>query len=728
MSHWTVLTLLSVGLVGCGAYQPFGFQDSESKQKDLNAPQAGRIFVNESQLPYPTFSEPPPQYNVSLGKPRAVFRSITQAGHSYYPDTSVSIIKAGSGIEVYVPGHSRTWRLTGTGLFNLSLSSNQAVLSPTQNAATPDQKYIGSGNVFRCGGETVSIGHAENHVHLSPFAQGCQVQRAIGVMVRATSSNKGQSFSKSSPYTVMTSSHEINPLQQAHMRRCFFGAAAGSILRINDTMLMYYHDFNNPKRGLHIAAANFNQCGVGASWKKFYDGKFQTETLADKYFQSSGMSTPVVVRDQLEGKYDLFPVVTRNTYLNAFLMVAATEVGVAFRLSRDGINWGPRKHLFFHSHLDKGNQGQVRILYPTVFDKDTLSRDVTGRDLYLVYGLERDDRGKRADHRAYAVRVRLDRQDLAEDSFQLPDGLVTLTQYKQKTSFELATLERKPAGYQVEKRLGQIASNSIRGTVPLYSCKKRSDSKVNLATHIASRDPDCEGGTFQSLLGHIFTNQNVRTGLSPLWRCRMDINANIANVKREYEEVGRCRQGHQQLRIIGYVLNGTITPRPPAPAPPAPTPPTTNPPAPTPPAPPRLPASQETVNVYRQFNPVTFDHAATARRALIGYLNKGVQFKAFKSASTDRIGLFDCRYWIGPQANNPVNQGNKVNHVAKHSSCGSFDGERVGYLYKQNGPNRTAIYRCYIQHKYNHFLTKDPSTCTSNPKYTLENILGYAPN
>jgi hypothetical protein len=442
---------------------------------------------------------PVPSFHAVIGEPRPVLRQLTQQGLTHYPDLSVSLRQVPGGWQTYLSALSSTYRLTGSKLATLTLSPTTPVLTKSGVITDPHHGYAGASTVIACGGQLVMFYHAENH-HLPAQAlsrYSCAGTPYLATMNRAISKDNGQSFVPLLPSTFLsssTSSVYIAP-------KCAYGAGGGSLVAIGDFLYLYYFDWNDPQSGLHVARSCRSDCGAVGSWRKYFNGSFASEASSGALDKPAGPSKVLI--PAAGSDFDSFVTVSRNSYLNAYLMVSATRDGFRIRVSADGINWGA--YLMLLKHLD-----QRRTLYPTVFDASTYSRDVTGRRLLLIYARETADNGLQASHRAFAADIELCK---AGDS---PSGVVkgelALARYRRSSApVDHWTTTGVAPGYTLEDVHGYIAANSIPGTLPLHSCL------VGGKDHMLSTNSTCEGAEMLQIVGYIYADSSNRTAL---YRCR----------------------------------------------------------------------------------------------------------------------------------------------------------------------------------------------------------------
>ena len=311
-----------------------------------------------------------------------------------------------------------------------------------------------------------------------------------------------------------------------------YGAGGGSIFQYGDFYYLYYYDWDGDQ-GVHVARACAETCGENSTWRKWTGSGFDSEAFASDFLAPSGTSS-VIVPATATG-FDAFNVVSYNTYLDSYLMVSATEEGIGLRSSANGIDWSERVSLLeYVSSADS----TMRILYPSAFDAETWSRNLTGRNLRLVYGLEMTADGELGSHRAWIADI-----ELSKGSDQ-PTGNSHLKILKRYVNGDVTdhwtTTANVSSDYTLEVQQGKIAANSVPDTMPLYDC----DLGGN---HLASLYSSCEGGTFGGIMGYIW--ESAGSNRIPIYRCTI---AQSSGVNHFLSVDAQC-EGQQVEGLIGYV-------------------------------------------------------------------------------------------------------------------------------------------------------------------------------
>lgn len=450
-------------------------------------------------LGLPTLNAPVFTAAVSASTP--VFRTLSTHGKMHYPDGAVTIRDTGSGWEVYLSSGRESYRLTGTSPATATLDPVAPVIAPTGNDSEPHQGYAGVTTVTACGGALRAFFHAEYHqIPVTPWSECPAPYHAS--MARASASPGTTSFQPDAPAWFLTSSG----VASYGAPKCAYGAGGGSVFDPGgDYLYLYYYDWDAPN-GIYLARSCRDDCGAPGSWRKYQAGAFSTDASASSFLESSGPSSVVVPAGG--SAFDAFPVVSRNTYLDAYLMIAATESGYSLRVSADGLVWGPRVEILHHL---EAADGRINVYYPTLFDAQTWSRDVTGRHLKLVHAVVADDEGRPAPHRAFVADVELSRQG---DQQTVGYDRKTLVRYFNPANpYDHWCTTSTSTGYPVEGNLGMLAANSLPGTRPLYDCV------VGGKDHMVSSRSDCEGATTLGIMGFVWIEPGP--GRHALYRCSM---------------------------------------------------------------------------------------------------------------------------------------------------------------------------------------------------------------
>ncbi len=438
-----------------------------------------------------------PAFSAAISQPSPVFRTLTDNGKQYYPDSAVTFRNTGGQWEVTIAVTKDTYRLTGPSPTSVSLNPGSPILSPTGNTATPHHGYAGITSVTTCDGVLTAFFHAEYHaIPVAPWP-ACPAPYHAS-MCRATAPGGGPSFSVDSPTWVLTSSGTAS----YGAPKCAYGAGGGSIFDPGgDYLYLYYYDWDAPN-GIYLARTCRSDCGKAGTWRKYANGSFSGEAFSTSFLEPSGPSSAIIPSS---GGFDAFPTVSYNTYLDAYLMVSATESGFSLRASADGINWGPRFDLLRHI---KAADVELPVYYPTVVDAASWSRDLTGRNLKLVHATVCDDTGKQASHRAFIADIELTKSgDIKTVSY---DRRKMVRYFHNASPFDHWCTTAPVPGYASEGGLGKLAANSLPGTHPLYDCVQGQD-------HLVSQFSSCEGGTTLGIMGFAWSSPGP--GLHAVYRC-----------------------------------------------------------------------------------------------------------------------------------------------------------------------------------------------------------------
>ena len=469
-----------------------------------------------------------PDFTAAVSAPEPIFRTLTDHGLQYYPDGQVTLRQAGPNWEAYITAGQRSYRLRGPSPEQLSLDPTGAVLSPTGHTSDPHEGYAGITSVMECGSDLAAVFHAEYHsVPVAPW-EDCGAPYHAS-MAWAASADGGESFTTSNPAWFLTSSGTASYGQP----KCAYGAGGGSVFDPGgDYLFLYYYDWDSTQ-GLYVARACRDDCGSPQAWRKFDGGAFSADASAVDFLQPSAPSIPILPSSP--GGFDAFVSVSRNAYLDAYLMVSATESGIGLRASADGVSWGPRVELL--SYIDALDV-TIPTYYPTLFDAGTWSRDLTSRDLVLVYGLVADDLGQHAAHRAFAANVQL---TLTGDAQTASFDRLTLARYYDANQPDHWCTTGTAPGYPHETNLGQLAANSLPGTWPLYDCVLPGND------HTASHYSHCEGGTSLGIMGYVWTTP--APDRTPIYRCWMVANGSTDH----FISLDPSCEGQNVEGSLGYV-------------------------------------------------------------------------------------------------------------------------------------------------------------------------------
>lgn len=127
------------------------------------------------------------------------------------------------------------------------------------------------------------------------------------------------------------------------------------------------------------------------------------------------------------------------------------------------------------------------------------------------------------------------------DPPQWPHPTYDLTRYwDQHNSDHRSTMWIAPTGSTVEGVLGKLYSSATPGTHPLYMCKVGKDT-------FTSSDVNCEGKSYVTRLGWIYSAKPSGVSTRPIFRCRTTTGEHFDSVEANCE--GQAVDGP-----LGYAL------------------------------------------------------------------------------------------------------------------------------------------------------------------------------
>ncbi len=440
-----------------------------------------------------------PSFHVAVESPAPLLTDLKGKGFLFYPDGNLTVLSGPEGLEVFLPVGTQTMRLVGPTLSALVVSPLESVLAPTGDINTPHQGYAGTNTVLDCDGSRYAFFHGENHAITGLPTPPGNPPPYHATMNRATAPAATTDFQVDASPSILSSAGAPS----YSLPKIAYGAGGGTVFNPEgDYLYLYYFDWDGTQ-GVHVARACKAECGAAGSWRKWTGSGFTSPAMPEQLLAPSGPSQVLVPVSP--AAFDAFNSVSFNTYLNAYLMVSATESGIAMRTSADGLQWSARIPVLEFAEAEDATLAQ---LYPTLLDVETLSRDTTGRVVQLVYGWQADDLGQLAPHTAWSAKLEL---VLPEDAQLTGADLLPLVRhYNAATGDHWVTTKGAGAGYAVEAVLGQMPANSIEGTHPVYDC----DLGGN---HLASRFTTCEGGASAGLMG--FAWSTPAPDRKPIYRC-----------------------------------------------------------------------------------------------------------------------------------------------------------------------------------------------------------------
>ena len=471
-----------------------------------------------------------PSFSVRAAPLTEAFPALSQSGMIHFPDGAVSFVPSGGGWEGYIAAGNASYRMTGSSPQAMSLASPQPVIAPSGDPQSPHHGYGGVTTVFPCGGELVAFFHGENHQIPAPPQPGSPPPYHAS-MCRATGPMGAGWFSvDATPWVLATGGQAT---YQAP--KIAYGAGGGAVFDPGgDYLYLYYFDWEG-SQGVHLARACKSGCGAPGTWRKYHNGAFTSDALGVGFLPPSGPSSVIVPTGP--GAFDAFTTLSHNTYLNAYLMASATESGVALRVSADGINWGPRVMvLIHHAAVDQ----TMRVLYPTLLDGLSWSRNQSGRQIKLIVGVEMDQAGAKVAHRAYVLDLEL---SLASDAPTATYHRKKLTRwFNPAAPFDHWCTTAPVGGYQNEGGLGQLAAAPEPGTRPFYDCV------FSDGDHMVSIASSCEGGTSLGVMGYAWVGPGP--GRHPVYRCWM--NDPTGGIDHFVSTDPAC-EGQSVESVIGYL-------------------------------------------------------------------------------------------------------------------------------------------------------------------------------
>ena len=469
-----------------------------------------------------------PEFTVAVQEGAPFLTDLVAQDILFFPDGALSFLYSDGLWEVFLPVGNQTMTLSGSSPEAMSLQNSTPVLEPSGMPSDPYEGYVGANTVLECNDKRVAFFHAEYHqIGVPPLPDAPPPYHAT--MGRATAPIDSTEFTYDTPSWFLSASDVAN----YNPNKLAYGAGGGSIFDGGDFYFLYYYDWDGDQ-GLHVARACSDTCGEGSTWRKWTGAGFDSPAFSEDFLMPSGPSS-VIVPATATG-FDAFNVVSYNTYLDSYLMVSATEEGISLRNSSNGIDWGERVQVL--EHISSAD-ASMRILYPSVFDAETWSRDQTGRNLRLIYGLEMTASGELGSHRAWSAEIELTK---ASDQSIVTTHHKVLKRYiSADMTDHWTTTATAPSGYTLEVQQGKVSANSIPDTMPIFDC-------VLNGNHLSSLYSSCEGGSSNGIMGYIWeTGGNNRI---PLYRC---ILANSAGVDHFLSVDSQC-EGQQVEGLFGYVL------------------------------------------------------------------------------------------------------------------------------------------------------------------------------
>jgi len=470
-----------------------------------------------------------PLFSVAVESPSPFLTDLKSKGFQFYPDGNLTVLSGPEGLEVFLPVGTLTMRLVGPTLDGLVVSPSGPILAPSGDINTPHQGYAGANTVLDCSGSRYAFFHGENHAVTGLPTPPASAPPYHATMNRATALAGSTDFLVDASPSILSSAGAPS----YSLPKIAYGAGGGTIFNPgSDYLYLYYFDWDGPQ-GIHLARACKAECGAAGTWRKWTGAGFASPAMPEQLLAPSGPSEALVPVSP--GTFDAFSSISFNTYLNAYLMVSATEAGITMRVSGNGIQWGARVPVLEFVESEDATLGQF---YPTLLDAETLSRDITGRFALLVYGWQADTLGQVAPHTAWSATLELVRSEDAQITGA--DLLSLVRHYNAATGDHWVTTQDAGPGYAVEAVLGQVPANSIEGTHPVYDCDSGGD-------HLASRFTNCEGGASAGIMG--FAWSTPAPDRKPIYRCFSGLGAALDH----FVSLDPACEGASSEGVLGYV-------------------------------------------------------------------------------------------------------------------------------------------------------------------------------
>ncbi|GEM_PF-3449735 len=294
-------------------------------------------------------------------------------GLQWLPDTHMSFLRTGNGVEVYITSRVESYRFVGTSFDDLHPSPSSGskavpVLSPTGSGF--DSDYTGLGSVLTLPGH-------DPHFRLGFFhAEQCDRNNYTASVGLAISTNDGQAWS--------VAGQAITGQRLAPRCQQVTGAGQPAALIVGNYVYVYYTDWpsspgvTDVPAEIYLARAPLNQATDPGAYQKYDSGQW---TLG-----VGGASSPVISPPSDSPLYAANVGVSLNSALGEYLATVEVNDGFGYATSPDGITWSPvRLFARFESPQYPAQMGATWYSYPSLLDPTAASDQVTGSNDYLYY-------------------------------------------------------------------------------------------------------------------------------------------------------------------------------------------------------------------------------------------------------------------------------------------------------------------------------------------------------
>ena len=250
------------------------------------------------------------------------------------------------------------------------------VLGPSDSGF--DSTYAGAYAVIPAynGNDLLMIYHAENHPCPTNYAP---VKYAIGL---ARSSDNGLTWQRRGQ---ILSTYGTPPPDNCNFND--WGLGNPTVYRSPDGQYLYmlFGEWlrGNPiwrPDGIYLARAPIESDGEPGTWQKYANGSFSQSGLG-------GLGTLVIAPPAgTNPNYAAQPSVSFNVYLNAYILVFQSRLGLHIAISEDGVNWDTPRLAWDVPDFYLCTLNNVPgVAYFTLISPDQPSQMTTGRTGYLYF-------------------------------------------------------------------------------------------------------------------------------------------------------------------------------------------------------------------------------------------------------------------------------------------------------------------------------------------------------
>lgn len=159
------------------------------------------------------------------------------------------------------------------------------------------------------------------------------------------------------------------------------GVGEPNAIIVGNDVFIYYIDWTKSKRELYLVKKEIKNNGTELGENQYYvgNGQFTTEYNPDQ------LAPVIPVPNDEEASYSANPQVSWNNYLNQYLAIYTSNVGLHQSTSKDGINFTQAEMIIKFDHPKESDHSNW-ISYFTYESPNTNSSQITDKEGILMFG------------------------------------------------------------------------------------------------------------------------------------------------------------------------------------------------------------------------------------------------------------------------------------------------------------------------------------------------------